>query len=79
MSNLTASFSFGRLVKASNEILYTVQRQGREIKNQRKEKNHRAYGMMIEKRHKKGIPPQAVRDMKALGTNFIDKGSDLCH
>lgn len=35
--------------------------------------------MMIEKRHKKGIPPQAVRDMKALGTNFIDKGSDLCH
>lgn len=54
-------------------------RKGNKKQIKGKEKNHRAYGMMTEKKHTKGVLLPVARDTKAPGTTFIDEGSDPCH
>lgn len=81
MSSLTASFSFSLKCRLRQAIRFYTQckdRQGREKKKSKKRKKPQGLWDDDRKNIKRVFPP-LVRDMKAPGTTFIDKGSDPYH
>lgn len=86
MARLTSSFSSTskRRLRQVMKFIFSAKndKMGNKYKKKKKKeiKNHRVYGMMLEKKNmKRAFPLPVVGDMKAPSTTFIYNGSDPYH